>query len=62
MLLIRYTNDSWYFFHLQQELREAEEFQSRLAAGEYSKCEPGVHRAKIKQSSYFSDEEELSDD
>ncbi|XP_037774990.1 zinc finger CCHC-type and RNA-binding motif-containing protein 1-like [Penaeus monodon] len=46
----------------QQELREAEEFQSRLAAGEYSKCEPGVHRAKIKQSSYFSDEEELSDD
>ncbi|XP_045602363.1 zinc finger CCHC-type and RNA-binding motif-containing protein 1 [Procambarus clarkii] len=45
----------------QQELREAEAFQSRMAAGEFLKCEPQVHRAKIKQSSYFSDEEELSD-
>ncbi|KAG7164451.1 zinc finger CCHC-type and RNA-binding motif-containing protein 1-like [Homarus americanus] len=45
----------------QQELREAEAFQSRVATGEYFKGESQVHKTKIKQSTYFSDEEELSD-
>lgn len=42
----------------QQELREAEEFQSRISAGEYSESKPAIQRSKITKSSYFSDEEE----
>ncbi|KAK7079525.1 Zinc finger CCHC-type and RNA-binding motif-containing protein 1 [Halocaridina rubra] len=42
----------------QQELREAEDFQRRVNAGDYSVPRPNVHKSKITQSSYFSDEEE----
>ncbi|KAK8722912.1 hypothetical protein OTU49_012118, partial [Cherax quadricarinatus] len=48
----------------QQELHEAEVFTKRLSSGEHLKSEPtttATHRTKIKQSSYFSDEEEFSD-
>ncbi|XP_068216494.1 zinc finger CCHC-type and RNA-binding motif-containing protein 1-like [Palaemon carinicauda] len=42
----------------QQELREAEEFQSRIISGEYGKAAPSAQKSKITQSAYFSDEEE----
>ncbi|CAL4123293.1 unnamed protein product, partial [Meganyctiphanes norvegica] len=51
---------------LKQELRLAEEFQSQVSAGEMNKAGTDstteMHRKiKIKKSTYFSDEEELSD-
>lgn len=45
----------------QQELREAESFQERISVGDTLKKTEEKQRAKIKKSSYFSDEEELSD-
>ncbi|XP_045114984.1 zinc finger CCHC-type and RNA-binding motif-containing protein 1-like [Portunus trituberculatus] len=45
----------------QQELREAETFQERISVGHHLKETEEKHKAKIKKSSYFSDEEELSD-
>ncbi|MPC50732.1 Zinc finger CCHC-type and RNA-binding motif-containing protein 1 [Portunus trituberculatus] len=43
----------------QQELREAETFQERISVGHHLKETEEKHKAKIKKSSYFSDEEEL---
>lgn len=45
----------------QQELREAESFQERIYVGDTSQSKEMSQKVKIKKSSYFSDEEELSD-
>ena len=45
----------------QQELREAQTFQEKICVGEPLKNTEEKVKTKIKKSSYFSDEEELSD-
>ncbi|KAK3861673.1 hypothetical protein Pcinc_032395 [Petrolisthes cinctipes] len=45
----------------QQELRAAEAFQGRISSGEQFIAQPEAQGVKIKKSSYFSDEEEISD-
>lgn len=50
-----------YCLSFQQELREAESFQERIFVGNTSQRKEKSQKVKIKKSSYFSDEEELSD-
>ena len=54
-----------FFFPLQQEKVEVEEYRYRVATGQYdlpieSTSEP--KKIKYKKDTYFSDEEDLDDD